>query len=306
MRIVHLDIDQNFDSLITGEKYPFSLSEIKKVLKHSQIQGLTIKSQSKVNSKILSDLPNLKLLVTRTVGTDHINLDSCKKKNIAVYHIVDYGAFNIAEHTFALLLSGTRRIIDSQKIIKQGKFSYENFLGFSLKDKTLGVIGTGRIGLEVIKLAKAFEMKVVAYDVIKNEKAAQELNFEYISLAKLFLNSDVITLHIPLLPETKHLINNPSIKKMREGVILINTARGGLINTKDLIVNIKKFRFVGLDVLENEEKFNKNHPLLKFDNVLITPHMAFFTDASVKAIAEETQKCIENFKRGDKTGKVFS
>lgn len=300
MRIVHLDIDKNFYPLISGEKYPFSVSEIKKVPKYSQIQGLTIKSQSKVNSKILSDLPNLKLLVTRTVGTDHINLDSCKKKNIAVYYLVDYGAFNIAEHTFALLLSGTRRIIDSQKEIKKGQFSYQNFLGFSLKGKTLGIIGTGRIGLEVIKLANAFGLKVVAYDVVKT----REQGFKYVSLDELLSRSDVISLHVPLLPQTKYLINQAAIKKMKNGVILLNAARGELIKTADLIKNIKKFRFVGLDVLENETKFSKNHPLLKFANVLITPHLAFFTDASIKIIAQETQKCIENFVARDKTGRV--
>ncbi|OGK13226.1 hypothetical protein A2861_02860 [Candidatus Roizmanbacteria bacterium RIFCSPHIGHO2_01_FULL_38_15] len=248
-----------------------------------------------MNKKTLVFFPKLKLIVTRTVGMDHIDLDYCKKMGIVVNNILDYGSFNIAEHAFALLLSGTRNIINSQKEIQKGIFSYTNYLGISLKNKRIGVVGTGKIGLEVIKRAKGFEMEVVAYDVYKNEKAAKKLDFPYITLEELAKTSDVITLHAPLLDSTKHMINKKIIRLMKKGVILINTARGGLIDTRALVNEIKKFRWVGLDVLEDEEKFTKKHPLLTFDNVVITPHIAFYSDASVKKIAEETEKIIYDF-----------
>lgn len=303
MNIIHLDVDNYSKPLLKERSYPHTIQEVKRPLLKAEIVTLTHNSQ--VNVDNLKKLPNVRLVITRTVGTDHIDLEMCKKRNIAVYHIIDYGATNIAEHVFALLLSGTRRVLDSQKEIRMGKFSYENFPGFTLKGKVLGVIGTGKIGLETIKIAKSFGMQIIAFDVYKNEQTAQELGFKYVDKSKLFTQSDVITLHAPLLPSTKHIINEESIGKMKEGIVLINTARGGLVHTEDLIKHIQKFRFVGLDVLEDEEKFSKIHPLLRFDNVIITPHIAFFTDYTIKKIAEETYKCIENFKMGIDTGRVI-
>ena len=304
MKIIHFDVDSELNKYLKDEKYSQTLQKIFNKKRYSTIDVITIKSLSQVNKKTLANFPKLKLIVTRTVGTDHIDLDYCKQKGIAVYRIVDYGSFNIAEHVFALLLSGARNIVSSQREIKKGIFSHVNHLGFALKGKTLGVVGTGKIGLEVIKRAKGLEMKVVAYDVFKNEKAAKTLEFPYVSLQKLLKISDIVSLHAPLLPTTKHMINEKTIGLMKKGVILINTARGGLIDTKALVTNINKFSWVGLDVLEDEEKFTKNHPLLKFNNVVITPHIAFFSDASVKKIAEETAILINNFKKGNKNGRV--
>ena len=295
MKIIHFDVDTELNKYFDGEKYPYTLQEITDKKKFSEVECITIKSFSYINKKTLVFFPKLKLIVTRTVGMDHIDLDYCKKMGIVVNNILDYGSLNIAEHAFALLLSGTRNIINSQKEIQKGIFSYTNYLGISLKNKRIGVVGTGKIGLEVIKRAKGFEMEVVAYDVYKNEKAAKKLDFPYITLEELAKTSDVITLHAPLLDSTKHMINKKIIRLMKKGVILINTARGGLIDTRALVNEIKKFRWVGLDVLEDEEKFTKKHPLLTFDNVVITPHIAFYSDASVKKIAEETEKIIYDF-----------
>jgi len=304
MKTIHLDVDLELEKYLKEEKYSQALQNISNKNKYETVEAITIKSLSQVNKKTLANFPKLKLIITRTVGTDHIDLNYCKQKGIAVYHIVDYGSFNIAEHVFALLLSGTRNVVSSQKEIRGGTFSHSNYLGIALKGKKLGVVGTGKIGLEVVRRAKGFDMEVVAYDVFKNEKAAKELGFPYISLEELAKTSDVITLHAPLLESTKHMINKKIIGLMKEGAIIINTARGGLIDTKALVSQIKKFRWVGLDVLEDEEKFSKKNPLLKFDNVVITPHIAFFSDASVKTIAGETNVLIHNFERGDKQGRV--
>lgn len=303
MNIVHFDVDENLLKQLEGTQFDYSLQDyIENDI--SQIEAVTVKLASKADKTTLARFSNLKLLITRTVGTDHIDLDYCRVSEIAVYHIVDYGAFNIAEHAFALLLAGTRNIISSQNEIKQGIFSYAHHLGVSLKGKTLGVVGTGRIGLEMIKRAKGFEMNVIAFDVIPNKQAQKDLGFKYVNLEELALESDIITLHAPLLDSTYHMINTNIIEKMKEGVILINTARGGLIDTKAMIRNIHKFRFIGLDVLEDEQVFTKSHPLLEFPHVVITPHIAFYSDASVKKIAEETMRLIANFEKGDKDGRV--
>lgn len=304
MKIIHFDVDSELDKYIDGEKYSYTLSEITDPGKFEDAEGITIKSLSNASRETLSLFPNLKLLITRTVGTDHIDLEYCKVRGITVRNILDYGAFNIAEHVFALLLAGTRNILHSQREIHNGIFSHVNYVGLALKGKTIGVVGTGKIGLEVIKRAIGFEMKVVAYDVFKNEKAASELGFPYVSLEELAKVSDVITLHAPLLESTKHMINGKVIELMKSGAILINTARGGLVDTNALVNHIKKFRWVGLDVLEGEQEFSKEHPLLQFSNVVITPHIAFFSDSSVKKIAEETIRHIKNFKEGKKESRV--
>ncbi len=296
MRTVHFDVDENIKKYLKGILFSFSLNSpnLPKIPNKPKISVVSIKSQSTIDKRVLNQLPNLKLIVTRTVGTDHVDFEECKKRGIMVKNIPDYGATNIAEHALALLLAGARNIINSNSCVHQGNFNYEPFIGVALKGKTLGVIGTGKIGLELIKLAKAFGLNILAYDVFQNEKAAKELNFPYVTLDKLLTGSDFISLHVPLLPTTFHLIGERQIKKMKEGAILVNTSRGGILDTKALLKNIKKFRAVGLDVLEGEKKFSKKNPLLKYKNIIITPHIAFYTDESIRKIAQETEALIKN------------
>jgi D-lactate dehydrogenase len=295
MQIVHFEVDSELGKYLKGDKFEKSLNQFENYTEFENVECISIKIDSSADEKTLSNLPQLKLLITRTVGTDHIDINYCNKKGITVKNIPDYGAFNIAEHAFAMLLTGCRNIREIDKEIKNGKYSNTCHLGYALKGKVLGVIGTGRIGLEMIKRAKGFEMEVSAFDIHKKEEFAKALGFEYISLDKLLESSDIISLHAPLTPETHHMIAEPQITKMKEGVILINTARGGLIDTQSLINNISKFRFLGLDVLEDENKFDKENPFLKYDKVLITPHVAYYSDLSVKKIAQETEKIIEEF-----------
>lgn len=295
MNIIHFDVDAELQKHLKGDMRPESLQSIDPSEDCSKIDAITIKTGSKADKIALSRFPQLQLLVTRTVGTDHIDLEYCKSQGIEVKNILDYGAFNIAEHVFALLLSGTRNILSTQKEIQNGQFSFKGHLGLALKEKTLGVVGTGRIGLEVIRLANAFGMTVIAYDVYQNEEARKELGYTYVELAELAVTSDIVTLHAPLLDSTHHMIDSSVIEKMKDGVVLINTARGELIDTKALITHIEKFRWIGLDVLEGEKEFSKDHPLLQFENVVITPHLAFYSDASVKKIAEETENIIRTF-----------
>ncbi|KKQ36285.1 MAG: D-isomer specific 2-hydroxyacid dehydrogenase, NAD-binding protein [Candidatus Roizmanbacteria bacterium GW2011_GWA2_37_7] len=295
MDIIHFDVDTELQKYLKGDVRAESLQQIVGREEFLHINCISIKSGSKADKDVLSLFPSLHLLITRTVGTDHIDLDYCRKRGIEVKNILDYGAFNIAEHVFALLLAGTRNILSTQSEIRSGKFTYKGHLSIALKEKTLGVVGTGRIGLEVIARAKAFGMTVIAYDVIQNKKAQEELGYEYVELEKLAGESDIITLHAPFLESTHHIINEKIISTMKDGAVLINTARGELIDTEALVKHISKFRFVGLDVLEGEKTFSNDHPLLKFENVVITPHVAFYSDASVKKIAEETMRIISEF-----------
>ena len=269
------------------EFYSEGVNEIIDNIKDSEV--LTCRSKSKFTKDVFDQLPNLKFLITRTVGMDHIDLEEAKKRDIIVKNILDYGCSYIAEHAFALLLSGIRKIRDADKKVKEGDFSFTNLKGLGLNGKTLGVVGTGRIGEAVINIAKGFGMNIIAYDVIKKE------GITYVELDELLEKSDIITLHVPLLKQTEHIINEESIKKMKENVVLINIARGELIDTEALIKNVGKFKFIGLDVLEDEKNFTKDHPLSKFDNVLITPHIGFYTEETLKNIYDITLQYIKEF-----------
>ncbi|MFA9289296.1 MAG: 2-hydroxyacid dehydrogenase [Weeksellaceae bacterium] len=304
MKIIHVDVDAALDVYLDGTTYDMSLEGYLKENSGEGIEGLTIKTGCSADKNTLSRFPDLKLLITRTVGIDHIDLEYCKQKGIAVYRIVDYGAFNIAEHTFALMLAGTRHLLDSWSEVQQGRFTYQGHLGFALRDKTIGVIGTGRIGREVIHIAHGFNMKIIAHDQEHHHESIKKYGYRYVEMDELLAQSDVITLHAPLTDETRHMIDDAAIMKMKQGVVLINTARGGLVDTVALIKHIERFRFVGLDVIEGEDTFSAEHPLLKQENVLITPHMAFYSDASVKKIAEETERLIKLYESGSTEERV--
>jgi len=296
-QIFNFDAYSDFSKLLYGKNFNFPLNEItvKKIKNKNKVKIITFKSSSKINCSVLKNFPQVKLLLTRTVGTDHINLDGCKKLKLTVKNIPDYGPFSVAEHVFALLLTLTRKVIFLDKEIRSGRFASKGAKGFSLEDKIFGVIGAGRIGIETIKLAKAFKMEALAYDMYPNNLLAKKIGFHYVSLNELLKKSDVISLNVPLTKKTRHLIGEKGIKKMKKGVVLVNTSRGAVIDTQALIKNINKFRYVGLDVLENEHQFSKDHPLLNFKNVVITPHCAFFTDKSAKVIVKKTKEIIKKY-----------
>lgn len=280
----------------------------------------TVFIYSEVDKEVLGKLPNLKAIFTMSTGYDHIDLEEAKKRNIVVANIPTYGEHTVAEHTFALILAISRKIIESYKRVKDGNFSPDGLTGFDLKGKTLGVVGVGNIGKNVVTIANGFGMKVLGYQRYPDQELANEYNFELVDLDKLLSESDIITLHIPYNKETHHFINDQKIAKMKDGVILINTSRGGVIDTRALIyyLNSKKIAACGLDVLEEEPILREeaelfystnidsqelmglleNHFLLKNPNVIITPHNAFNSIESLKRIAEITCENIEAFMKG--------
>jgi len=249
-----------------------------------------------IGKKELDSLPHIKLLCTRSVGTDHIDLNECTKRGITVCNVPDYGSHVIAEHVFALLLSATRRIREADERVEHGTFDYHGLRGIALKGKTIGVIGTGKIGRRVCQIAHGFDMNILAYDVVKTSELSA-CNVTYVPLQELLNNSDIITLHTPATPKTQHMINKKTIAAMRDGVIIVNTARGSLIETHALVEGLKqkKIRYALLDVLEHEQNFEENKELIALPEVIITPHVAFLADDSMRNIYHDTFESIDRF-----------
>lgn len=253
------------------------------------------------DQSMLDSLPNLKLLCTRTVGYDHIDLEACKKRDIIVCNVPDYGSHVIAEHVFAMLLSQVRHIHRADKQVEGGEFDYHGLRGMALKGKTIGIIGTGKIGTDVAKIAHGFGMRILAVDQCRNMTLIEEYGVEYVSAEELYERSDVISLHIPATPETDHIINATSLAMMKDGVIIINTARGSLIDSQALLdaLNSGKVAHALLDVLEHEKNFEQNQALIKHDRVLSTPHIAFYADDSMNNMYADCFESIKQWQNGE-------
>lgn len=276
---------------------------------------------SRFDASALAQFPQLKLIATRSTGYDHIDLDYCAKHSITVSNVPDYGDSTVAEHVFALLLAVARNVVESVERTRRGRFTQTGLRGFELRDGVIGVIGTGRIGLRVIEIACGFGMKVLAYDLQPDQTAASRLNFAYTSLDKLLSDSDVVTLHVPATSGTLRMLSDREFARMKPGAILINTARGHIIDVEALVRALAdgKLRGAGLDVLPQEplireeaaifhqdavrdaEDFKAlvaNHVLLRFPNVIVTPHNAYNTEAALQRIIATTLANIEAFARG--------
>ena len=296
---------------------PLSLDDI------SSAQGCQIISPfiySQINKDILQKLPDLKMIATMSTGFDHIDVQTAKENKVVVCNVPFYGENTVAEHTFALILALSRKLLDSAERARKGDFSLDGLRGFDLKDKTIGIIGLGHIGLHVARIAKGFEMKVLAYDPREDNKLAKKIGLEYSSLENLLAKSDIITLHVPDNESTHHLINGGNINLVKRGAYLINTARGGLIETQALLKALSDgiLAGAGLDVLEQEcfikeeaqllsKEFCKtydlktvlqNHILLQQKNVIITPHNAFNSQEALMRILDTTVENIMGFVAG--------
>jgi len=273
---------------------------------------------SRITSDILEKLPSLKAIVTRSTGYDHIDIEACRKKGIHVYNIPDYGSNTVAEFTFLLILALYRRF---REILSSEWIDAIRTRGYELQGKTIGVIGTGRIGSRVVKLAHAFGMKILAYDLYPRKELIEKYNVKYVDLETLLRESDIITLHLPLTKETYHLINRQNIKLVKKGAILVNTARGALVETEAIIEALDKgiLGGVALDVFEGEhvlkeeidivygkkqysiEELKKGleaHILMKYPNVIITPHIAYNTWEAVHRILDQTIETIKQILKG--------
>lgn len=302
-KIVFLEVEPEDETKIRKSfpqaqiaNHPLKPEEIIKKYKDAEILCCFI--YTKITKEVIKALPNLKLIITRSVGYDHIDLKTAQEQNIPICNVPDYGAHVIAEHVFALLLSTIRRIEEGDKRVEQNNFDFHGLRGITLKGKTMGVIGTGKIGKNVCRIASmGFLMNVLATDPFPDKDAALNAHFKYTNLDTILKKSDIITLHAPLLSSTKHLIDHQSIKKMKPGVILVNTARGGLLDTQALIEGIKsgKIAHAALDVLEHEKNITKHQELIHLPQVVITPHTAFYADDSMQKMYEEAIASIQRF-----------
>ncbi len=276
---------------------------------------------SKLNADVLQKLPQLRLITTRSTGVDHIDRDYCNEHDITVCNVPEYGDHTVAEHVFALLLTISHNMYPAIDRTRKGDFSLAGLRGFDLRDKTMGVIGTGSIGLNVIQIARGFGMNVIAFDVNENADAAERLEFTYATLDDLLEQSDVLTLHVPATPKTKHMLSTDQFARMKPGAVLINTARGSVIDVQALMRALAEGRVAaaGLDVLPEEptireeaellhsvfqrthdlETLLADHVLLRLRNVYITPHSAFCTREALQRIVDTTVANIRAFCASD-------
>ena len=256
----------------------------------------------------------VKLLALRCAGFNNVDLKAAEKANIPVVRVPAYSPYAVAEHTVALMLALNRRIPRATWRTRDGNFSLHGLLGFDMHGKTAGIIGTGKIAKILIQILKGFGVNILAYDPYPDYNFARESKIVYTSLDELYHNADIISLHCPLTEDTKYLINDYSISKMKDGVMIINTGRGQLIHTNALIDGLKnkKIGWAGLDVYEEEGNYFYQDRsdriidddvlarLLSFNNVIVTSHQAFFTKEALGNIAQTTLQNIKDFASGKK------
>ncbi len=269
---------------------------------------------SNINKNIISHL-KAKAIITRSTGFDHIDVKACNERKIKVYNVPRYGSSTVAEYTFALILALTRKIVKANERVRKLNFDLEGLRGIDIKGKTLGIVGLGEIGTHVAEIAKGFGMKVIVFTKTKDAKLTKKFSFRYTDFNYLLRNSDIITFHVPLTPQTKHMINIKNFGLIKKGAILVNTSRGEVVETEAIIKALNKniLSGAGLDVLEAEELikderglFSKRHSkeqarevledniLLKHENVIVTPHNAFNTKEALQRILDITVLNVKN------------
>jgi len=303
----------------------------------AEAEAVCVFLDEQIDDVFLTQHPNLKLIATRSSSVDHIDLAACRARGVAVCNVPHYQEESVAEHTFALLLALARRLRELMLHPKEGQFSYAATRGIELEGKTMGLIGMGRVGQRVAALAKAFRMNVVANDIHHSSELARELGFEWMNLDDLFACSDVISLHATLSSETYHVINAESLSRMKRGVIIVNTARGALVDTMALRDALESGQVggAGLDVLQDERVLRQSAPdiitsdilrhlrsdalaheardadrirdlrelvlgeaVLSRPNVVFTPHVAFNSHEAVLRLREGTVANLRAFMKG--------
>ncbi len=303
-----------------NEKYGFELTyhkehlDINNVVLANGADAVCIFVNAVVDSDVVAKLKSygINLIALRCAGFNNVDILAAEKYGVKVVRVPDYSPHAIAEHTLALMLCLNRKVHRAFLRTRDGNFSLIGFEGFDMYGKTIGVIGTGKIGKVAIGLFKGLGMNVLAYDLYPDNAFAEAEGIKYVTLDELYANSDIITLHCPLTKETEYLICDESIKKMKDGVMIVNTGRGKLIHTRHLIDGLlsRKVGYAGLDVYEEEGAyFYEDHSdavmtddvlarLLSFNNVIVTSHQAFFTQEAMGNIANTTMSSISDFFAG--------
>ncbi len=282
-------------------------------------QAVCVFVNDKVNRQVIEILAKkgVKIIALRCAGFNNVDLEAAKEFGIKVCRVPAYSPEAVAEHTMAMLLTLNRKTHKAYNRVREQNFALNGLLGFNLFQKTIGIVGTGKIGKAFINIAKGFGCKIIAYDLYPDQELMNN-GVEYVELNTLFKSSDIISLHCPLTPENHYMINQETIAMMKDGVTIINTSRGGLINTHEAIEALKnhKIGYLGIDVYEQEEKlFFKDlsaeiiqddmiQRLMSFPNVLVTAHQAFFTQEALEQISEITMRSISEIKEKGSTDEV--
>ncbi len=316
------DTEPLFTTALTGHEVVFVPEPLsaKTAPLAAGAEAIAVFVDCNLSKEVIDLLPSVKLIVAESTGVDHIAMDYAKERGIRVANVPGYGVNAVAEFTFGLLLNLSRNIyLASEQVREHGTFDVRAFQGFDLEGKTIGIVGMGRIGSHVAQIAHGFGMQVIGYDPHPDEKRAAEIGFTYVTLPELAEKSDVITLHVPYIPETHHLINAELFARMKKGVILINTARGEVMDTAAFVEALRggKVAGAGLDVLEGERELHRegelimevaeghdlrpligDHMLMDMPNVIVTPHIAFHSkeadaDRVSRAVGEITKYIAE-------------
>lgn len=334
MKIVIFEVEEwerpYFDHFAQGHEVLFEHQPLDEdtIAKYADAEVVSSFVFSDLGRPILEQMPRLQFVATRSTGFDHIDIAYCKERGIQVSNVPTYGENTVAEHVFALLLAISHKIPEAVNRTRQGDFSQTGLQGFDLRGRTLGVIGTGNIGLKTIRIAKGFDMNVLAYDLSPDDAAAKECGFFYTSLTDLLSQSDIISLHVPGNKETHHMISDKEFAAMKDGAVLINTARGNVVDVKALLHALAdgKVSAAGLDVLPEEptireeaellrsfftrkhnlENLLADHILLHMKNVIITPHSAFNTKEAVQRILKTTVENIDGYFSGNPPNLVMA
>ncbi len=285
-------IDELNDIAEVVSKFTISKEELLDVIK--DFDAIIVRSRTKVTRDVIEASSKLKIIARAGVGVDNVDVQAATERGVMVINAPESTSITVAEHTMGLILALSRKIAIADSSVKNGKWEKSKFMGIELNGKILGVIGMGRIGSQVVTRSKAFGMETIVYDPYITEKTASDLGVTVVDFETLIKKSDVMTIHVPLTSETKHLIRREQLEMMKENAFLVNCARGGIINENDLYeaLSTGKIRGAGLDVFENEPP--ENSPLLKLDNVVLTPHIAASTseaqrDAAI-IVANEIKK----------------
>ncbi len=278
-----------------------SLSEKTAILAKG-FHAISIFTSDDASAEVLNKLSKIGInyIAIRASGYDNIDLNAAERLGIKVANVPKYSPNAIAEHAVALMLVLNRKVSIADKLVHQYNFKIDRLIGFDMSNKTVGIIGTGNIGSVVSRILSGFGCNLIGFDIKKNKYLENQFNLKYTSLEKIYEESDIISIHTPLNKETKYLINKESLSLMKKKVMIINTSRGAIVNTKDLIKYLQKgeIGYYGADVYENEKdiffqdlsskkiKDSLLIKLLSFENVLITPHQAFATTEALEKIAE--------------------
>jgi D-3-phosphoglycerate dehydrogenase len=271
---------------------PRTSEELKRRIETADV---VIVGWSQLTKDIIDSALKLKMISIWATTCHYADLQAAKERKIVVTHVPGYATEAVAEHTFALLLAAIRKLPSADRHVREGNFDWRPFTGAELNGKTIGVVGTGAIGCRVAEIAKAFKMKVLGYDKYPSEKKAQEFGIKYVDLHTLMRESDIISIHVILSPETEGLIGRREIDAAKEGVVIVNTSQGKVIDETALVEALKsgKVSAAGLDVL-SEEPPAKDNPLFKLDNAVFSPHVGFNT---LEAAKRCTDICIENVEK---------